>query len=108
MREKSVMPIGEDGRPLHLVVPFSPARVFYTDGRIGKQQLQSGKTLEIKALREEEKIVVTEDLPFGGKSVQAFEVSPDGNQLFVVFQIENSQIQENPAPIRFVYDRVID
>ena len=98
-------PAAMDGpQPAAVRVPLD--RTIYTDGRTIKRELGHGASIESTARWEGAQILIEEKLPFGGKAIETYELSPDGRQLYVTMRIEDESKNLNSPTIRRVFDRV--
>jgi hypothetical protein len=79
------------------------SRNLYPDGKKHKESDASGHSVSIKARWQENRLVAESKLGHSGKLTETYELGPDGRQLIVISQLENSQLRA-PLRIRRVYD----
>jgi hypothetical protein len=78
-------------------------RNLYPDGKKHKEKDSSGQSTTIKTRWEGNRLVAESKLGHSGKLTESYELSPDAKQLYVVQQLDNSQLSQ-PLVIRRVYD----
>jgi hypothetical protein len=75
----------------------------YTDGRVVTEELPRGGVLETRAVWGEGALVVERTLDNGGLMITTYELSEDGQQLFVT-TVMNPGRRDEPLDFRRVYD----
>lgn len=95
------------GAEVDLMDDHDRKRAFMTDGR-KLQKSKDDSYQEIAAKWDGNRLVSDEKSPRGGKMSRAFELSPDGRQLYENLHIEGSGRNSHTMEIHYVYDIIPD
>ena len=102
LRPPSTMTLSMTGAEMDLVDDRDRKRAFMTDGRKLKKS-KDDNYQEIVAKWDGSRLVTDEKDPRGGKMSRAFELSPDGRQLYETLNLKRGRNNYDTS-IRFVYD----
>jgi hypothetical protein len=89
---------------LHIDDGEGRIRIFYIDGKKHKRQTPKGATLETVCTRGVNQITVEQKLDRGGKIIETYVPSPDGNRTVLTVRFESKQLRA-PLILVNVYDR---
>jgi len=95
------------GAEVDLMDDHDRKRAFMTDGR-KLQKSKDDSYQEIAAKWDGNRLISDEKSPRGGKMSRAFELSPDGRQLYENLHIESSGRSGRTMEIHYVYDIIPD
>jgi len=79
-------------------------RSLYPDGKKHKESDSNGHSVSVKTHWEGDRLVTESKLGHSGKLTETYEPGPEGKQLVVISQLDNSRLS-SPLVIRRVYDR---
>ncbi len=96
--------VKQDDKLVEIIDDNGQTRNLYPDGKKHKETDASGRGVSIKSRWDGDRLVAESKLAHAGKLTETYELSPDGKQLVVISQLDNSQLSA-PLVIRRVYDR---
>ena len=103
-KDSKRLTIRRDDEKISVVNDAGDFKDLYPDDKKHKEKDASGQTTELKTHWDGQRLLVESKLKHAGKLTETYEISPDGKQLYVTEQLDNSSL---PAPliIRRVYDK---
>jgi hypothetical protein len=99
-----VLEIEQTSTELHIDDGEERVRIFYMDGKKHTRQTPSGAKLETVCTRENDRVTIEQKLDRGGKIIDTYVPSSDGDRMVLTVRFENKQLKP-PLILRNVYDR---
>jgi hypothetical protein len=99
-----ILEIEQTSTELHVDDGEGRIRIFYMDGKKHKRQTPRGATLETVCTRGSNRITIEQKLDRGGRIVETYVPSPDGDRMVLTVSFENKQLK-SALILRNVYDR---
>ncbi len=79
-------------------------RIFYLDGKKHNRQSPGGTKFETLSIRQGNRIIVDQKIKGGGRIIETYVLSVEGDRLFLTVRLEAKRLKE-ALTIRNVYDR---
>jgi hypothetical protein len=99
-----ILEMEQTSTELHIDDGEGRVRIFYMDGKKHKRQTPRGAKLETVCTRGSNQITIEQKLDQGGKIIETYVPSPDGDRMVLTVRFENKQLKP-PLILQNVYDR---
>jgi hypothetical protein len=98
--------IDDEGKEFLVDDGVGRVRIFYLDGKKHNRQSPDGAKFETLSTRQGNRIIVDQKIKGGGRIVETYALSEEGDRLILTVRLEAKRLKE-PMTIRNVYDREI-